>query len=108
MVFIEWVIWAVTCVTLLSFILAALSAFDPELRSYLWRQCLLLSFGLIITSLTTISKLHLLWWVPSTFILNIILFMIITSFRLGVNMRNFEKQIETEQRIVAESKTLRG
>lgn len=92
MVIFEWLIWAITCATLLSFILAALSAFDPELRGYLWRQCLLLSVGLVITNLTPISKLHLLWWIPITFILNIILFMIITYFHSKIAMRNFEKQ----------------
>ena len=97
MVIFEWVIWAITCVIFLSFILAALSAFDPELRSYLWRQCLLLSLGLVMTNLMAISKLHLLWWVPITFILNIMLFMVIAYFRLLIAMRNFEKIKYTEQ-----------
>lgn len=87
-----WVIWAIACVVLFSFILAALSTHDTGLRRHHYQHCLLLTIGLIITILIPISKLHLLWWVPITFALNMLLSSTIISLRLKRGMRNFEKQ----------------
>jgi CHASE2 domain-containing sensor protein len=91
MAIIEWVVWAIACVFLLSFFLAALSQHDSGLRSHHMRHCLLLVPGLLITVITPISKFHLLWWVPVTFFLNILLSNILLSLRLKRGLRNFEK-----------------
>ena len=88
----EWVVWAIACVILLSFSLAALSQHDSGLRNHHIRHCLLLVPGLLITVITPISKLHLLWWVPVTFFLNILLSNIITFLRLKRGLRDFEKR----------------
>jgi hypothetical protein len=88
----EWVIWAIACVFLLLFFLAALYQHDPVIRSYHIRYCLLLVPGLLVTVITPISKLHLLWWVPVAFFLNMLLSTILLSLRLKRGLRNFEKR----------------
>lgn len=99
MAIIEWVIWAIACVFLLSFFLAALYQHDPGIRSHHMRYCLLLAPGLLVTVITPISKFHLLWWVPVTFFLNLLLSNIILSLRLKRGLRNFEKR-QLESKIV--------
>jgi len=99
MAIIEWVIWAIACVFLLSFFLAALFQHDPVIRSYHMRNCLLLVPGLLVTVITPISKFHLLWWVPATFFLNLLLSNILLFSRLKRGLRNFEKQ-QRESKII--------
>jgi len=89
----EWVVWAIACAILMSFFLAALSQRDPGLRNHHMRHCLLLGTGLLITVITPMSKLHLLWWVPVTFFLNMLLSNILISLRLKRGPRNLEKQL---------------
>lgn len=92
MTIIEWIIWAIACVFLLLFFLAALSQHDPVIRSLHMRYCLLLAPGLLVTVMTPISKFHLLWWVPVSFFLNMLLSTILLSLRLTRGLRNFEKR----------------
>lgn len=92
MVIFEWVVWAIACVFLLSFLLAGLSQRDPGLRSHHMRYCLLILPGLLVTIIIPLSKLHLLWWVPVTFFLNMLLSNVLVFFRLKRHMRNFEKE----------------
>jgi len=99
MAIIEWVIWAIACVFLLSFFLAALFQHDPGIRSHHMRHCLLLVPGLLVTVITPISKFHLLWWVPVTFFLNMLLSNMLLSLRLKRELRNFEKR-QCESKIV--------
>jgi len=96
---IEWVIWAIACVFLLSFLLAALSQRDPGMRSHHMRYCLLLVPGLLITAITPVSKLHLLWWVPVAFFLNMMLSNTLLSLRLKRGLPNSEKR-QCESKIV--------
>jgi len=77
-----WVIWAITCVILVSFILATLSTRNSGPHNNHLRYCLLLVLGLIITILMPISKLHLLWWVPVTFFVNLLLSEVLTIIML--------------------------
>ena len=92
MAIIEWVIWAIACVVMLSFFLAALFQRDPVMRSYHMRNCLLLVIGLLVTVITPISKLHLLWWVPVTLFLNPLLSNMLLSLRLKRGLSNLEKR----------------
>jgi len=92
MAIIEWVIWAIACVFLLLFFLAALFQHDPVIRSYHMRNCLLLVPGLLVTVITPISKLHLLWWVPVTFFLNGLLSTMLLSLRLKRGLSKLEKR----------------
>jgi ribosomal protein S17E len=92
MAIVEWVIWAIGCVFLLSFFLAALFQHDPGIRSHHMRHCLLLVPGVLVTAITPISKFHLLWWVPVTFFLNMLLSTILLSLRLKRGLRNFEER----------------
>ncbi len=96
MVIFEWSVWSIACVFLLSFLLAGLSQRDPGLRSHHIRYCLLIFSGLLVTIITPLSKLHLLWWVPVTFFLNMLLSNVLVSFRLKRHMRNFEKEQQTK------------
>ena len=92
MVVAEWIVWVIACIVLLSFFLAALTQRDSGIRSHHMRHWFLLAPGLLITIITPISKFHLLWWVPVTFFLNLLLSNILLSLRLKRGMRNFEKQ----------------
>ena len=92
MVIIEWVIWAIACIFLLSFFVAAFSQRDPGIRSHHMRYCLLLVPGLLVTVITPISKFHLLWWVPVTFFLNMLLSTMLLSLRLKRGLPNLEKR----------------
>ena len=65
-----WIVWGITCILLLTFLLAAITQRDRGLRNHHLRFCGLLFVGILVTSITHIYKLHLLWWVPLTFILN--------------------------------------
>jgi len=104
MAIIEWVIWAIACVFLLSFFLAALYQHDPGIRSHHMRYCLLLALGLLVTAITPISKFHLLWWVPVTFFLNLLLSNIILSLRLKRGLQNLEKrQLESKTVLIKDS-----
>ncbi len=84
-----WIVWALACVVLLSFLLAALFSKDSSLRAHHMRHSLLLIAGLIITAITQISKLHLLWWVPLTFFLNQALSMVL----IGKKLQHIEPKI---------------
>jgi len=88
----EWIVWAIACIVLLSFFLAALAQRDSGIRSHHMRHCLLLAPGILITIITPISKLHLLWWVPVTFFLNLLLSNLLLSLRLKRGLRDFEKR----------------
>lgn len=92
MAIIEWVVWALACVVLLSFLLAALFQRDSGIRSHHMRHCLLLIAGLVITVITDVSKLHLLWWVPVTFFLNIVLSNMFLALRIKRGLRDLENQ----------------
>ena len=60
------------------------------------RNCLLLVSGLLVTVITPISKLHLLWWVPATFLLNTLLSTMLLSWRLRRGLPSLEKRSESE------------
>ena len=92
MAIIEWVVWALACVVLLSFLLAALVQRDSGLRSHHTRHCMFLIAGLVITVITDVSKLHLLWWVPVTFFLNIVLSNMFLALRIKRGLRDLENQ----------------
>ena len=84
-----WIVWALACVVLLSFLLAALSSKDSGLRAHHMRHSLLLIAGVTITAITQIPKLHLLWWVPLTFFLNQALSMVL----MGTKVQHIESKI---------------
>ena len=107
MVVAEWIVWVISCIVLLSFFLAALTQRDFGIRSHHMRHCLLLAPGLLITIITPISKFHLLWWVPVTFFLNLLLSNILLSLRLKRGMRNFEKQQFGERTKMRELSTIK-
>ncbi len=86
MIVFEWIVWGVACLIFLSFVLAAFSSRDSGLRAHHVRHSLLIAVGLVITFITQMSKLHLLWWVPVTFILNQMLSMAL----LRTKMRHLE------------------
>lgn len=68
--FIRWFVWGVA---LAIFIAQLVFIFhrDPGLRRLAKRFAFLIAIGLAVTALTNISKLHLLWWVPLGFVINL-------------------------------------
>ena len=73
MYFIRWFVWGVA---LAIFIAQLVFIFhrDPGLRRLAKRFAFLIAIGLAVTALTNISKLHLLWWVPLVFFINLVFF----------------------------------
>lgn len=93
MVIVGWIIWAITCVFLLTFLLSALSRRDPGFRNHHLRFSVLLLVGLLITVLTSFSKLHLLWWIPVAFVVNMLLSNLLLFVRFKIGMNKVEKQL---------------
>jgi len=69
--FISWFVWGVA---LAIFIAQLVFIFhrDPPLRRLAMRFAFLIAIGLAVTAFTNISKLHLLWWVPLVFFINLV------------------------------------
>ena len=87
----EWIIWGIACIVLLSFIGAAITTRDSGLRRHHTQHCFLITIGLLVTLITPMSKLHLLWWVPVTFFINMLLSNFLMASRLKRGLREFEK-----------------
>ncbi|MHC4546615.1 MAG: hypothetical protein ACYTDW_12910 [Planctomycetota bacterium] len=70
---IRWFVWGVA---LAIFIAQLVFIFhrDRGLRRLAMRFAFLIAIGLAFTAFTNFSKLHLLWWVPLAFFLNIFFF----------------------------------
>lgn len=70
---IEWIIWVIGVLVLLFFVPFY---FHPRpLFGHLFKIfAFLIVLGLILTAFTQLSKLHLLWWIPLSFILTILIF----------------------------------
>ncbi|MHC4110136.1 MAG: hypothetical protein ACYSUY_03625 [Planctomycetota bacterium] len=71
--FIRWFVWGVA---LAIFIAQLIFIFhrDRALRRLAMRFAFLIAIGLVVTAFTNFSKLHLLWWVPLVFFINIFFF----------------------------------
>ncbi len=70
MYFIRWCVWG----TALALFISQLIFFfhrDQALRRLAKRLAVLIAIGLAVTALTNFSKLHLLWWVPLVFFINL-------------------------------------
>jgi hypothetical protein len=92
MIIAEWIVWGIACIVLLTFIGAALTTRDSGLRRHHTQHCFLLTIGLVVTIITPMSKLHLLWWVPITFVINMLLSNLFTVGRFNKGLREFEQQ----------------
>lgn len=70
MYFISWFVWGVA---LAIFIAQLVFIFhrDPGLRRLAKMFAFLIAIGLAVTAFTNLSKLHLLWWVPLGFFINL-------------------------------------
>lgn len=84
---IEWIIWSIGFLMLISLhpiYLSPLSYFSPFNRSF----AVLVAIGLVITAFTEYSKLNLLWWIP----LSVILGLIIECIKFTVRANKLEKE----------------
>ena len=70
---IEWIVWGIAVLVLLIFV-----PMYFHTRPLLGRQFKIFAFlmviGLVLTISTQLSKLHLLWWIPLSFILKDLIF----------------------------------
>ena len=91
MYLIRWFVWG----TALAIFIAQLVFIfhrDPGLRRLAKRFAFLIAIGLAVTALTNISKLHLLWWVPLGFCINLVF------LAAGINRKTakFAKRLQNE------------
>jgi len=81
----SWVIWAIAMVILLIQIPLFFHR-DPGVGRLAKRFGFLIAVGLVVTLFTSLSKFHLIWWVPVAYACNLL------TFSAGVN-RNAAKFI---------------
>lgn len=67
-----WVVWGLSCLVMLANIGVSLSSRDASARWLAGRYAFLVGLGLTITAAPEISKLHLLWWLPAAFAINMV------------------------------------
>jgi len=89
---IEWVVWAIGVLILIVYIPMY---FHPDrLIGLLFRIfAILITIGLVVTLFTQHSKLHLLWWIPISFVLKDFIFR--TNFKHKYN--RFIKKMDRER-----------
>ena len=73
MYFIRWFVWGVALAIFIAQLVFIFHS-DPGSRRLAKRFAFLIAIGLAVTALTNISKLHLLWWVPLGFFINLVFF----------------------------------
>jgi hypothetical protein len=80
MAVVGWITWCMACIIALAQ-LPLMKEDAKGVRILAVRFFVLLLTGIIITLLTSISKLHLLWWVPLSYLMNVYLFRFFNSCR---------------------------
>lgn len=70
---IEWIVWGIGFLILIIHIPLYLHH-DPSIASIFRNFAVLATAGLVVTVLTELSKLHLLWWIPVSYILKFDIF----------------------------------
>ena len=89
----EWSVWIVVLVLAIG-LFSISSHKDPGVGQMSKGLVILIGAGLAITLITGLSKLHLLWWLPLSYILN----MYVTSVQFK---RSLQAQLEDEGGIAA-------
>ena len=72
MLVLGWIVWGIGCLILLVNFIIALSSRDPFARGMAARYSFLVGAGLVATSVFGLSKLHIAWWLPVAFVLNMV------------------------------------
>lgn len=97
MTIINWIIWGITCLIAIAQI-PSMTNKDGGVKTLAMRFFLLLTIGLIITAIAPISKLHLLWWIPVSYLGNAFVFNYLVSKSLKplldkISMPQFGNQV---------------
>ena len=71
MSFIRWVVWGTALAIFISQFIFIFRR-DPAKRRLAMKFAFLIAIGLAVTFFTNISKLHLLWWVPLAWFINLV------------------------------------
>jgi hypothetical protein len=91
---IEWIVWGIAVLVLLFFV-----PFYFHPRVLLGRQfkifALLILIGLVLTVCTQLSKLHLLWWIPLSYILKDLIFYADLQWRFNRLSKEWTKREAT-------------
>ncbi|MFN0277853.1 MAG: hypothetical protein ACKVRN_04540 [Pyrinomonadaceae bacterium] len=93
-----WIIWGLACFVLSIHILLIFFGSDPGTRRLAMRYSLLLIVGLGVTAFLNVSKLHLLWWLPITFVFNLLHFQWSVKKDLMNYMRDLPNHRESSER----------
>jgi hypothetical protein len=70
---IEWIVWGIGVLVLIVFFPMCLHR-EPLIARLFKVFAVLIVAGLIVTAFTQLSKFHLLWWIPVSFILKDVIF----------------------------------
>lgn len=87
-----WVVWGVGLLYCIVFFLIPHQ--DRGVTMLQRRFAVLLAIGLIVTLFANVSKLHLLWWAPLAYSLNVLLFTVATE----IKTRSFAEKMAAQMR----------
>lgn len=91
-----WIVWSFALLICIAHILLSFHS-DPGVGRLARRFAVLVAIGLVVTAFTTISKLHLLWWVPTAFVLNMFIFATITRTRVGKTVKQMLERYNRQE-----------
>ena len=89
---IEWFVWGIAVLILIAYVPLYFHR-DPLIGRLFKGFAVLIAIGLVVTIFTKFSKLHLLWWVPVSFILKDFIFY--ANLKHGFN--RFVKKMDRER-----------
>ena len=93
---IEWIVWGIGVLALIMFIPMCLHRETLIGRMFKIFATLII-IGLVITILTQLSKLHLLWWIPLSFILKDLIFHADLQWRFNRVLKKWREMDEQDE-----------
>jgi hypothetical protein len=87
-----WLIWGLACLILLTQVPSAFHH-DGGVARLARRFCLFIIVGLIVTAFLDVSKLHLIWWIPATYFLNLALFSWSVNRKMGALLDSITPEV---------------
>jgi hypothetical protein len=89
---IGWLVWGLACLILVTQLPSAFHS-DGGIARLARRFCLFIIVGLAVTAFLDVSKLHLLWWIPVTYFLNLALFSWSMNRKVGALLDSITSEV---------------
>ena len=101
---IEWIVWGIGVLVLIFFFPMYLHR-EPLIGRLFKVFAILIVVGLIVTAFTQLSKFHLLWWIPASFILKDVIFHADLQWRFN-RLSKERREKEQKDKVAVEHKGL--